>query len=252
MTSPEARALPGPVSSIRLTYTCEQGWWDTGADEPEIWHVAADLYDWEAERNVEHVGDFEFYRADPYATRDLFGVLDGSDGDVGVIAESILNPATGYFRDDLDEYAEPFGSGMLLLNSAQLERPWRGFGVGAVLAGKAIARLGAGARGAACYPSPLDRAGLEDAAAHDRAVSALQRTWSSLGVPPLPRRWCLHPEPRHHSPERGAAGADRPCRGAAAARPSGVGGGNRPGCVQGVTGPPGRTGANRRRPVSQL
>ncbi|MEU5158868.1 hypothetical protein AB0G74_04560 [Streptomyces sp. NPDC020875] len=146
--------------------------------------MAADLYDWEAERNVEHVGGFEFYRADPYATRDLFGVLDGSDGDVGVIAESILNPATGHFRDDLDEYAEPFGSGMLLLNSAQLERPWRGFGVGAVLAGKAIARLGAGARGAACYPSPLDRAGLEDAAARDRAVSALQRTWTSLGFRP--------------------------------------------------------------------
>ncbi|APU42996.1 hypothetical protein [Streptomyces sp. TN58] len=64
MTSPELRALPGPVSSIRLTYTCEQGWWDTGEGEPEIWHVAADLY---AERSVEHVGNFEFYRADPYA-----------------------------------------------------------------------------------------------------------------------------------------------------------------------------------------
>ncbi|WP_149180488.1 hypothetical protein [Streptomyces sp. TRM49041] len=184
MTAPEPRALPGPVSAIRLTYTCEQGWWDTGEDEPEIWHVAADLYDWETERRVEHVGDFEFYRADPYATRDLFGVLDGYDGDAGVIAESILNPATGHFRDDLDEYAEPFGSGMVLLNSAQLARPWRGFGIGAVLAGKAIARLGAGARGAACYPSPLDRTGLADDAARDRAVSALQRTWSSLGFRP--------------------------------------------------------------------
>ncbi|MGW0828748.1 hypothetical protein [Streptomyces sp. NPDC002845] len=101
-----------------------------------------------------------------------------------MIAESILDPATGHFRDDLDEYAEPFGSGMLLLNSAQLARPWRGFGIGAVLAGKAIARLGAGARGAACYPSPLDRTGLADDAARDRAVSALQRTWSSLGFRP--------------------------------------------------------------------
>ncbi|MEW2636178.1 hypothetical protein AB0903_32190 [Streptomyces sp. NPDC048389] len=184
MTAPEPRALPGPVSAIRLTYTCEQSWWDTGEDEPEIWHVAADLYDLEGDTRVEHVGGFEFYRADPYATRDLFGVLDGYDGDVGVIAESILDPSTGHFRDDLDEYAEPFGSGMLLLNSAQMTRPWRGFGVGAVLAGKAIARLGAGARGAACYPSPLDRTGLKDDAAHDRAVSALQRTWSRLGFRP--------------------------------------------------------------------
>ncbi|KAB1139999.1 hypothetical protein F7R91_37615 [Streptomyces luteolifulvus] len=131
MTAPELRALPGPISAIRLTYTCERGWWDTGEDEPEIWHVAADLYDWEGERSVEHVGDFEFYRAGPYATRDLFGVLDG---DISVIAESILDPATGHIRDDLDESAEPFGSGMLPLNSAQMACPWRGFGVGVVLA----------------------------------------------------------------------------------------------------------------------
>ncbi|WP_435611223.1 hypothetical protein [Streptomyces sp. C10-9-1] len=52
MTAPEPRALPGTVSAIRLTYTCEQSWWDTGEDEPEIWHVAADLYDLEGDTSV--------------------------------------------------------------------------------------------------------------------------------------------------------------------------------------------------------
>ncbi|MEV6197558.1 hypothetical protein AB0M19_34790 [Streptomyces sp. NPDC051920] len=77
------RVLPDPVSAIRLTYHCEQGWWDTGRDEPEIWHVSADLYDYESEERAGHVGDFEFFRADPYSTRDLFGVLDGYGGGVG-------------------------------------------------------------------------------------------------------------------------------------------------------------------------
>ncbi|MGI5352677.1 hypothetical protein ACQEU8_31520 [Streptomyces sp. CA-250714] len=33
--------------------------WDDGEDEPEIWHVAGDMYDWEGARSVEHVGGFE-------------------------------------------------------------------------------------------------------------------------------------------------------------------------------------------------
>jgi GNAT superfamily N-acetyltransferase len=183
--APAGPALPGPVSAIRLSYSCEQGWGDTGEDEPEIWHVSADLYDSERDTNVGQVGDFEFYRANPYVTRDLFGVLDGFDGDAGVIAEAILDPGTGHFRDDLDDIVNGLGSSMLLLNSAQLTRPWRGFGIGAVLAGKAIARLGTGSRGAACYPSPLDRAAITDDASRDKAVAALQQTWSQLGFGPF-------------------------------------------------------------------
>lgn len=153
-TSNEARALPGPVSAIRLTYHHQQGWWDTSEDEPEIWHVSVDLVDDELGETIEHVGDLEFFRADPYETPDLFGVLDGHDGDVGMIAGVLLDHSTGHFRDDLDDVAESLGSGMLILNRARLAAPWRGFGMGVVLAGKAIKRLGFGCRSAACYPAP--------------------------------------------------------------------------------------------------
>lgn len=48
----------------------------------------------------------------------------------------------------------------------------------------ATALRGGRTRRAACYPSPLDRTGLQDDAAHDRAVSSLQRTCSRLGFRP--------------------------------------------------------------------
>lgn len=183
-TSNAARALPGPVSAIRLTYHHQQGWWDTGEDEPEIWHVSADLVDDELGETIEHVGDLEFFRADPYETPDLFGVLDGHDGDVGMIAGVLLDHSTGHFRDDLDDVSEPLGSGMLILNRARLAAPWRGFGMGIVLAGKAIKRLGFGCRGAACYPAPLGTTADDDADARERAITALRRTWEQLGFRP--------------------------------------------------------------------
>ncbi|MFD6802680.1 hypothetical protein [Streptomyces cyaneofuscatus] len=181
--SQRASALPGPVSAIQLSYRNDQSWWDTGENEPEIWHVSADLVEHETEEIIEHVGDFEFFRADPYETRDLFGVLDGYEGDVAAIAEALLDHSTGHFRDDLDEYAEIMGSGMLLLNSAKLKAEWRGFGLGVVLAGRAIKRLGSGSRGAACYPAPLESADDSDTT-HAKAIAALGRTWEQLGFEP--------------------------------------------------------------------
>ncbi|MFH9400786.1 hypothetical protein ACH4JS_13585 [Streptomyces sp. NPDC017638] len=171
------RALPGPASAIKLTYTQEECWFDSVEDEPIIWHVSADLFDHERDETVEHIGDFEFFRADPYETRDMFGVLDGHDGDVGLIAETIIDVTTGQFHNDLDDFTEPIYPAMLILNSAKLVEKWRGFGVGAALVGRAIKRLSPGCRGAACYPAPLEGR-KED---RETAVAALQRTWQQLG-----------------------------------------------------------------------
>ncbi|MDJ0466873.1 hypothetical protein [Streptomyces sp. H27-C3] len=171
------RVLPGPASAIQLTYTQQECWFESGEDEPVIWNVSADLFDHERDEIVEHIGAFEFFRADPFETRDLFGVLDGHDGDVGLIAETILDVSSGQFHDDLDDFTEPIYPGMLILNSAKLVRKWRGFGVGAALVGRAINRLSAGCRGAACYPAPLDGPD-ED---RETAVASLQKTWQQLG-----------------------------------------------------------------------
>ena len=63
---------------------------------------------------------------------------------------------------------------------------WRGFGLGALLAGTAIRKLSGGARAAACYPAPLNElteAGPDDQgdADWDKAVAALQQVWARLG-----------------------------------------------------------------------
>jgi hypothetical protein len=73
------------------------------------------------------------------------------------------------------------------LHNVKLVAPWRGFGLGALLAGTAIKRLSAGARVAVCYPAPISEP--DSAAPHsqdnddarDRAVAALQRTWGRPG-----------------------------------------------------------------------
>ncbi|MER5783978.1 hypothetical protein ABT104_20020 [Streptomyces mobaraensis] len=181
-TPPASRALPAPASRIRLTYIHEETWWDDPDSHLDRWHVSADLFDPETDQTIGHIGDLEFVRVDPYETRDLFGLMDGEDGDLGVIGETILNGRTGHFHDDLDELLAGLGSSMLILNSAKLEDAWRGFGLGVVLAGRAIKRLGAGSRGAACYPAPLDRRtsrGTETD--RDQAIAALGHAWQQLG-----------------------------------------------------------------------
>jgi hypothetical protein len=181
-TPPTARRFPAPVSRIRLKYSHEETWWDDADSHLDRWHVSADLWDPETDETLGHVGGLEFVRIDPFETRDLFGLLDGEDGDLGVIGETILNLRTGHFHDDLDDLAEGLGSSMLILNSATLETQWRGFGLGVVLAGRAIKRLGAGSRGAACYPAPLDRRSSRGAESdRDQAVAALSGAWQQLG-----------------------------------------------------------------------
>ena len=75
---------------------------------------------------------------------------------------------------------------MQLLHSVRLVPEWRGFGLGALLAGTAIRKLSGGARAAVCYPAPLNeptQAGTDDRgdAEWDKAVVALQQAWSRLG-----------------------------------------------------------------------
>ncbi|SCK40965.1 hypothetical protein YUYDRAFT_05054 [Streptomyces sp. ScaeMP-e48] len=176
------KALPGPVEAIRLSYSHDEDWWDSYGGRPEIWYASADLVDHDTNEVIEHVGDFEFYRADPYETGDLFGVLDGHDGDVGLVAGAILNLRTREFRDDLDGIIGSFGSAMLILNSATMNKEWRGTGVGTVLAGRAIKRLGTGCRGVACYPAPLDDPGeSQNDGGRENAHQALRRSWERLG-----------------------------------------------------------------------
>lgn len=73
-----------------------------------MWNVSADLVGHERDENVEHVGDFEFFRADPYETR-RFGEGpwqtggNGREGVAGAIAgRSVESVRGGRAREDRD------------------------------------------------------------------------------------------------------------------------------------------------------
>lgn len=180
------RALPARLSDIVLSYSSEESWFD-GSSELEIWHVSADVVDYEDSESKSHVGDFEFIVVDPYKTDDLWMLLDGYDRDMTDMAAVLLEPGHNDLRDDLWERAQGVGVGILVLARAQLAEDWQGHGVGAALAGKAIRRLGTGYRGVACYPMPLprnrSRASMSES---ERAAgsAALAKTWARLGFEP--------------------------------------------------------------------
>lgn len=180
------RILPARMNDIVLQYSSEEAWF-AGEYDLEIWHVSADAIDDENSESKSHVGDFEFIVADPYRTSDLWGVLDGHDADMTEMAVALLEPGYNDFRSGLLESLNGLGSGILIMAQARLEEPWQGFGVGAALAGKAIARLGDKCRGAACWPMPVPRHGFgSDMNEADRArgSAALAKTWARLGFEP--------------------------------------------------------------------
>ncbi|MEV7471988.1 hypothetical protein AB0O20_36760 [Streptomyces kronopolitis] len=179
----DGRRTPAPIDMIRLSYSHHEDYYDDGDDGPQFWNVSADIYDLEGRGQLEHVGDFEFVRFDPYETRDLFGVLDGHDGDLGLMAETLLDPGSGNYREDLEEFTEPIYSGMLILNRAKLEKPWQGFGLGVLLTARAIRKLSPGCRGIACFPAPISGGPTnpDDKETRPLAIATLGEVWEQIG-----------------------------------------------------------------------
>jgi hypothetical protein len=188
MISEPDRVPPADPWRIRLTYRHDQRWWFGAEQEPETWVISADISDDSGTRLKSHVGDLSIVAVDIYDAHDPFGLLDGEDADLGLIAEAIFDPATGGLNTELDQRLEPLGSRVLILSSARLTPAWRGFGLGALLAGTAIRKLSGGARAAVCYPAPLDDAtpdqdadDPQDPATRRAAVATLSEVWGRLG-----------------------------------------------------------------------
>lgn len=77
------------------------------------------------------------------------------------------------------------------MNSVTLASRWRGYGIGALLAGEAILALDGDAHCVATYPAPLDGS---QGAARERAVRKLQRVWAQIGFEPFEQGvWILDP-----------------------------------------------------------
>jgi GNAT superfamily N-acetyltransferase len=182
VSNENGRTPPGDPWSIALTYRHQHYWWFSADDAPETWHVSADIDD----GSGPHSGDLDITLVDAYQTRDPFALLDGQDAELGHIAGTLFDAGDGRLDPDLDEQLEPAGSRLLILHSVKLAPEWRGFGLGALLAGTAIAKLSGGARAAVCYPAPLNEqtdAGPDNQgeAEWDKATAALQQVWARLG-----------------------------------------------------------------------
>ena len=184
MNEQHERTPPDDPWNITLTYRHEQLWSSGANEEPESWHVSADVFDDSGTRVKSHVGDMIIVVVDVYQTRDPFGLLDGEDADLGVIAGTVFDARTGQLDPDLDDLLEPLGDRILILNSVRLIPEWRGFGLGVLLAGTAIKKLSGGVRAAVCYPAPTGEPADGEPDSHaprEQAIEALTRAWAQLG-----------------------------------------------------------------------
>lgn len=184
--SNRVRTPPGNPSFIELIYTHRQFWNDSPDEEPETWHVSADIYDADGRTIESHVGDMEFVVVDLAENRSAFDTLDGIDGDLGAVAAAVLAPSTNELRAELDESLVSFASRILIVNRVQLVDEWRGFGLGVVLTGVAVGQLRHGCRAAFCYPASIDgSAPGNDRIRRKAAADRIAKVWMQLGFEPF-------------------------------------------------------------------
>ncbi len=107
-------------------------------------------------------------------------LLDEWSQDLVNIGEAIFD-RDGEYSEELRDWLEgsPLIGDLLIADRITLDPRFRGHGLGPLIAGLAIASLGRGCALAACIPAPIE--GDLEGPARDRAVTALQRTWASMG-----------------------------------------------------------------------
>ncbi|MFK8905938.1 hypothetical protein [Streptomyces sp. YS-3] len=129
------------------------------------------------------VGSMTFYRVHLDRGRNAYSALADESEDLYEIAQVLLDPATGYYTDEVGELLEYSGSGLLVMDRVALNAEWRGQGLGVALATEAIFRLMPGCRAVACSPgvSDLSADRLRDEAEWDRITAKIARGWERIG-----------------------------------------------------------------------
>ncbi|MFJ2264722.1 hypothetical protein ACIOKD_41820 [Streptomyces sp. NPDC087844] len=194
-----APELPGDPARLRLVYTYGHpiAPYDF-EDTLEQWHVSVRLFHAEAEecpqgcseaceRAIEEgteIGYLLLCRLRDYTADNRWEAADAESGDLESIASTVLDPRTGQYTDAFDEAIEcPVGD-LLILDRVFLDTPWRGFGLGPVLAAEAIRRLAGGCCAVAAEPGmaewPDDREEVSESYRQQarRKIAAL---WESIG-----------------------------------------------------------------------
>ena len=183
MTADSTPVPPADPFGITLTYRHAHRWWFDADDAPESWSVSADVFDDSGTQVLTHVADMHIVIVDLFDTRDPFSLLDDESADLGTVAGVIFDPGSSRLAPDLEQQLEPLGDRVLILDSVRLPSEWRGFGLGALLAGTAIKKLSGGVRAAVCYPAPINDHNDDELpeAENQRARAVLGRVWGQLG-----------------------------------------------------------------------
>lgn len=178
-------------------------------DTLESWYVTvtyglAGDQEWDDEEDGEshapapgtEVGHLILWRLRDYTGDNRWEAADAESGDLEVIASAVLGRSgrDGYSAAFEKAVTQPVGD-LLLLDRVSLDRAWRGFGLGPVLAAEAIRRLSGGCCAVAVYPAmgeyPEDREQVSEAYRR-QAKKKIAALWQSIGFQPFRRGvWLL-------------------------------------------------------------
>ncbi|MFI1408733.1 hypothetical protein ACH4Y0_02150 [Streptomyces sp. NPDC020707] len=200
----KSSALPGDPSELRLRISYDDELFDTPqADTLERWDVSVlhrrcvhdtahcstrpgpcDTPDCSATAAADvAVGSMTFFKVHLDRGRNAFWAMEEESEELYEVAQVLLDPATGNFTDEAGEMLEYVGAALLVMDRVTLHEPWRGHGLGAVLAMEAVYRLVVGCRAVACSPGVTDLSGsrLTDRAEWDRVYAKITQGWERIG-----------------------------------------------------------------------
>jgi GNAT superfamily N-acetyltransferase len=156
---------------------------DEQTDMAPRWFVTVMLEDDDNDGHATEIGHMEFLMVDEAMVGRVFDSLDAHDGHAASHAAAILA-----LEEDEDAPVEmPFGP-YLVVETVQLDREYRGSGLGTYLTGMAIKMIGPGCDIVTVCPFPLgaerDDNGDVLQPATDQAIAAIGRSWERLGFTP--------------------------------------------------------------------
>ncbi|MEU2231225.1 hypothetical protein [Streptomyces vietnamensis] len=173
----ELFTLPGDPSELRLRISYTDDLADTPqADALERWDVSV--------LHMEGtVGSIIFYRVHLDRGMNAVRVMEEESEELDEIAQALLDPITGNFTEDASSLLPYVGSSLLVMDRVTLDEPWRGHGLGAILAIEAIHRLMAGCRAIACSPGVTDLSSdrLRNRTEWNRVTTKIARGWKLIG-----------------------------------------------------------------------
>lgn len=189
MSASDLTAISDKLSSVVLEFSSER---DLTPEFPAVqqWWVRAVARDWEHDGSDparEVVADMHIVKG-ALMDASLDEQLDAIEGDLETVASALLDPR-GELLPTVPQSG--LGSSIVILNSVQVSEPWRGHGVGVMLAGMALQYLSDDAICLATFPAPLDGS---KGKVRERAIKRLGKVWGQLGFEPLHGGvWVLDP-----------------------------------------------------------